>query len=313
MLATIFTSVIGGLLLAGILAALKTHWLYLIVPKPYLATPLSSGQVISLDITNAGFLTEEAIKIRFNPACRCELVATSRSAVTLSNNTISVPRLARFESATILVLVEGRPFETTDIETVEAESGRGRIVAKKEKAVPLWQYFVVPPLFFAIMGLCFAFGTVLGRDLGYSAFDYLTLRLESFGPSKQLAGFKIEEKQPYSSIAGALSNVIRDGKIGLRIDEIVRRGDNLDIEFTVSNNTSQTLILEASVTSSAADAGPLDFWEKRVKETFIAAGAKKSRHIRAYLPESSVPKMVFLTYRLKLVDDSTTVEQVITF
>lgn len=153
----------------------------------------------------------------------------------------------------------------------------------------------------------------MGRDLGYSAFDYVALQFEFLGPSKQLAGFKIEETQPYASIAGTLSNVTRDGRIGLRIEEIVRRGDNLDIEVSISNNMAQTLIAELSVTSSAAEAGALDFWDMRVKETFIAGGAKKSRHVKAYLPDSSTPKMLFLSYRLKVGNDSTAIEQTIAF
>lgn len=313
MLLTIVSTVLGGLILAGLFAVVKSHWLYVLIPKPYLNTPLSPGQVISLSVTNLGFLDEEDIAIRFGNGGHYEMIASSRSTVLFADRTIRLPRLPRFDTVTVHVLVEGKAFELSDIEAVEAKACTGKVVDKKEKAVSLWSYLVAIPVLTVVLVMPFFLGTMIGRDSGMSALDYLNQYLDEYRPSKQLAGYKVTQRELYAGLSGQLSRASENGKVDLHIDEIVRRADVLTINLTISNNFSNTLVVSVDATSSAPDAGPLNFWDSRITDAFIGSGNKRSRHLKAYLPDSSQPKVVLLTYRLQLGNDSSTIEQTITF
>lgn len=128
MIAGITTSIIAGLLLAGIFGALKSRWLYVVAPKLYLNTPLSDGQIVSLTLTNAGLLPEEDVALTFRSACKFELVATSKSMLAVTGKTISLPKLSRGESVTVLLLIEGKAFDQADIDSVESKATKGKVV-----------------------------------------------------------------------------------------------------------------------------------------------------------------------------------------
>lgn len=311
MLTALLTTLLGALLVGAVFGAIKSRWLYVVVPTPYLNTPLSQGQVISLSITNAGFQSEDDIVVRLNPASNYEIIASTTSAVALADHKISLPRLGRFETVTLYLLVEGRKFDLTDIDSVHSKAAIGRRVAKKENAISIWQLLLALPLIALVLLAPFAVGTVIGRDANASVFDYVGTYLASFGPSKQLANYSVEDKETLSF--GTLKAAVRDAKVKLHIAEVVRRGDVLDIEVNFTNNLPQTLIAEASAISSAADQGPLDFWDTRIKDTFVATGTSKSRRVKVFLPESAVPKVVILQFRLKHGTDSAHLDRTITF
>ena len=126
MLTTIFTSVIGALCVAGLLAAVKSRWLYVIAPKLYLNTPISDGQIISINIFNAGLTSEEDVAVTFRQACKFELIGTSKSTLSVNGKTLSIPKLSRLESITVVLLIEGKAFDPADIESVESKSTNGK-------------------------------------------------------------------------------------------------------------------------------------------------------------------------------------------
>lgn len=81
MVTGIVTTVVGALLLSAIFAAIKSRWLYVVAPKLYLNTPISDGQIISLNIYNAGLTSEEDVAVNFRQAYKFELIGTSKSTL----------------------------------------------------------------------------------------------------------------------------------------------------------------------------------------------------------------------------------------
>ena len=290
MLATILGGVITALVIAGILAWLRSHWLYLVVPRLYLHTPLSSGQVVSLTLMNRGLVAEEDVAIRLKNTCKYELIAASKSTLSFQQNTIALPRLARFESVDVLLLVEGKAFDKNDVEGIESKLAAGKIVEKKDQVVPLWQHFVLWPVMILIFGLPFIEGTMFGRDWGYSAIDRLGAQLGSFGPSKQLAGYKIETREgdfPYDT--GPAVRALKDGKIRPSVKEVVRHGDILELELSIANTSGQTVVADASVKSSAAQRSPLEWRDGRLDDLYVGPGDTKGGMVRTFLAETSNP------------------------
>ena len=312
MIAKIISSVIAALCLAAIYAVFKSRWLYVIAPKLYLNTPISDGQIVSLSIFNAGLLAEEDVAVTLRPACEFELIATSKSTLNINGKKILVPKLSGLETITVLLLVEGKTFDPVDIESVESKSTNGRVVDSKEKATALWKNAIVSPIILFLLAAPFVIGTYVGAEMQTSVIQYFNDKLELFGPSKQLAGFKTTLRENYA--IGKLSDVIKDSHLTIRVDEIVRRGDILTILISITNNTSEALMTEGYLNSSAGDRGLLDLGDSRMKAFAIAPEERKTIKFKTFLPESISVKIISGEFIFKNSSgDSLNASQVIDF
>lgn len=290
MITGIVTTVIGTLLIAAILAIVKSRWLYVVAPKLYLNTPISDGQVITLEIRNAGLTSEEDVAVTFRQACKFELIGTSRSTLSVTGKTLSVPKLSRLESITVVLLIEGKAFDTVDIESVESKSTKGKVVESKEKATAIWQNLVVIPIILAGIVVPFTFGTYIGAETKTSAFGYLNAKFELFGERKQLAGYKVTVRE--TTIYEVLNDAVKNDRISIEAIEVLRRGDIITITTRLKNNMEEPLMFEGFLKTSAGDEGPLSYWEDRFKN--FALGPKESRTVKqkAYLPEGLPTKFI---------------------
>ncbi len=235
-------------------------------------------------------MAEEDVAVTFRQACKFELIGTSKSTLLVNGKTISIPKLSRLESITIVLLIEGKAFDSIDIESVESKSTKGKVVESKDKATALWQTIIIVPIFLLVLAVPFIIGTIVGAEMKVSAIGYINDRLEVFGQNKQLAGFKssIREIRADKKFTGA----IKDSLISVETIEVVRRGDVLTITTKLSNNTKEPLIVEGYLKSSAGDKGPLSFWDERVESFALAPSEKKSVKQRAFLPESLSAKII---------------------
>lgn len=290
MLKAIITTVLGALSIAAIFAAIKSRWLYVVAPKLYLNTPISDGQIVSIDIYNAGLTAEEDVAITFRQACKFELIGTSKSTLAVNGKTLSVPKLSRLESITVVLLIEGKAFDPIDIESVESKSTKGKVVESKEKATAIWQNFIALPILLLFLTIPFVFGTYVGAEADTSALGYINDKLEIFGKSKQLAGYKSSIRE--TSADNVFKNALKDSRVSIEVVEIVRRGEIITINTKIGNNMSEPLLIEAYLKTSAGDKGPLSFWDGRVES--FALAPKESRIIkqRAFLPEGLSSKFV---------------------
>lgn len=312
MINTIITSVVGALSVVGFLAALKSRWLYVVVPKLYLNTPISDGQILILDIKNAGLMSEEDVALTFRQACKFELIATSKSTLSVSGSTLSVPKLSRLETVSVVLLIEEKSFDVSDIESIESKAAKGKIVDDKDKATALWQTLVVIPVLFVFLVLPFVFGTYIGSETRVSAVEYMSDKMEIFGSSKQLANFDASIREVYSN--GSFEGVVQDGLIGIEVDEIVRRGDVITINTTISNETEETIMVDGYLKSSSGERGPLSFRDDRVESFALNPGDEKVVTQRAFLPESLSAKVIKNRFTFEsMSEDSVTAYHLIEF
>lgn len=300
MFITIISSVIGALFLAGIYAIFKSRWLYVIAPKLYLNTPISDGQIFSFDIYNAGLLAEEDVAVTFRSACNFELIATSKSTLAVSGKTLSIPKLSRLESITVLLLIEGKAFDPVDIESVESKFTKGKVVENKAKASSLWETILILPIFLIFLGLPFAFGTQVGSEMKISAFSYLKDKLEIFEQSKQLAGFRTTLIQDFNLIND--ENYIANSKIAISTSEVVRRGDILTIKLKITNSSKDIFTMEGGSKSSAGDDNPLDYRDSHFENFGLLPKESKIVKLKAFLPETTSVKLVLIDFNFSALD-----------
>lgn len=301
MISTILTSVLGALLLAAIFAALKSRWLYLVVPTLYLKTPISSaGQIVSLTLMNNGLTGEEDVAVRLKDTCKYELLASSKSTLTWTKNTLAVPRLARHESATVLLLVEGKTFDKSDIETFESKGGRGKVVTRKEEVVPLWKHLVIWPGIVFILAEVFVVGTMYGSEWHADFFDHFASQAKNTGPIKQLAGYAIKVAEGPS--LGTLDQAWSKQRVAANLTEIVRRGDVLTLTIELQNKSDEPVTVGVTVKSSADGRGPVAFGDTRIDDVFLPAKEAKSRQVQAFLPEDLKTKILIVEYHFAGTD-----------
>jgi hypothetical protein len=312
LLTTIITSVLCTLCAAAVISIIKSRWLYVIAPKLYLNTPISDGQIISINLFNAGLKAEEDVAITFRKACKFELIGTSKSTLVTNGNTLSIPKLSRLESITIILLIEGKAFDHVDIESIESKFTKGKIVESKEKAVAIWQHFVGIPIVVLFLTIPFIFGTAVGAKMNASALDYLNEKIEIFGHSKQLAGFRVSVKETYAN--GKFEDFIDNRKVTIETQEVVRRNDVLTITTKLSNNTEQPLFFEGYLKSSAGDIGPLGFWDGRFESFALGPNESKLVKQKAFLPETLSAKIIDNQISLKnLSGDTLHITQILEF
>lgn len=311
-MAAVVSSVVAALVIAAVLGGLRSRWLFVVAPKLYLNTPFSSGQMVSLTIINAGLISEEDVAVTFRSACKFQLAATSKSTLVINGMTLSLPRLARGESVTVLLLVEGRAFDPADIESVESKATKGKVVDSRDKVSALWQHFIALPILLLVLGVPFIFGTFVGSEMRMSAFQYLDSKFELLGSSKQLAGFANRTSEKYSS--GNLAGAFKANRLSLAVEEIVRRGDILTMRIKVSNTTGEVLLMEGNVESSAGGRGPIDYSDSRIEKFALANGEVKFLQLKVFLPESLSAKLLQGSYRFEAPGGGDlTISQVITF
>lgn len=299
MLTAIFTSVTGALLVAAIFWVFKSRWLYVIAPKLHMITPISDGQVVSLSLFNAGLLSEEEIALTMRPACRFELLGASKSTVDVQGKIISLPKLARLETVTVLLLVEGKPFEQEDIESIESKATVGKVVVSKDKATSAWQNIIALPIVLFVLFLPIALGTLIGAEMHQSIFGYILDKYELIGPSKQLAGYKQATRSSYGN--GKLEKALDQSLVNINVQEIVRRGDVLTLAVDIKNNSGSAIIAEGSVKGTAGT-GNLSFTDSRFESLALANGETKKVKMQVFLPEANAAKIVEGTYRFDSID-----------
>lgn len=290
MISTILIGVITTLCGVGIIAFFKSRWLYLITPKLYLNTPIrSDGQIVSLTITNAGFLSEEDVSITLRPVCKFELIATSKSTLLINGNTLSLSKLSRFEEVEIHLLLVGNSFDPAFIESVESKNTKGKVVSKKEEAAPIWQSFLVIPLLLMIFIVPFVLGTIFGNETHNSALGYINQKLELFGKTTQLAGFKSTVTEWSSD--GNLRNALRNGRIKIETSKAIKYEDVMTITYKLTNNTKVPLMVDGYMEGSAGKEGPLSFGDSRINSFALASNETKEVNMKIFMPDSIKIKM----------------------
>jgi len=295
------TTVLGALLVAGIFAAIKSRWLYVIAPKLYMNTPLSDGQVVSITLVNQGLLEEEDVAVTFRQACKFELVATSKSTLLVSGKTLSVPRLSRFESVSVILLFEGKAFDPVDIESVESKNTKGRVVENKEKATAFWQGVVAFPIAILALAVPFLFGTALGAETGVSAYGYVKDKVAEFsGEAKQLAGYESSLRDVSYSDRFKKSSQRR--KVRVEPEEVLRRGDVIALRTRIWNETDEVLTIEGYLKTSAGDRGSVDFWDTRVESFALGPGEDQVVTQKAFLPDATKIKIIDNRFSFETMD-----------
>lgn len=283
---TLVFTLLGGLLLAGILGWVRRARLIVLVPRLFSHSNLTSrGQLAEITVFNRGFKTEEAIELILNQLLQYEVVGSNSPDTSLSKAKLIIPRVGPGDEITTLLLVEGGAFSKADIISCLSKETKGIVVAKLEEVAPtgpqrigLVSFFVVVPL--ALYAMTFVF-------------DYV-YKTETPSTKTTAEGKPVEEKSAveiqgwmvpniYKSASGELYKYFTDQKVRVSMLRPIQKRDAVSVSVIVENLTSSPITYTLSI-NAAGSQERVPFEERRRSDVFLLPQAKSEARLTAIIP-----------------------------
>lgn len=293
---TIIFTLIGGLILAGILGWIRKARLVVFVPRFFSHSKISDkGQIAELSVMNRGFKTEEGVELLLNPAMHYELLGSNNPDALLLHNKLSVPRIGSADDCSMLLQVENGRFTHTDIVSCLSKETKATVATKLEDVPVTAQQRVGIIIFFGLFSILIL--------AGIKGIDYF------FGPDKSSPETATVEAAPpdhqgwsFSRIYTTADNVIYQSivsrKITVLADKPTLRRNLLLVPIKVSNDSDMPLTLSMSI-SGALPQDDVDFVKRRVHDRLLLPKDSVEVTLEAIVPKEADRQTVVLEFFLQ--------------
>ncbi len=282
---TLVATLIGGLILAGLLGWIRRPRLIVLVSKQFSYSQISDrGHLLELSFLNRGFKTEENVEATLNHALRYELLGANSQDVAVKNNKIAIPRIGSSDEITVLILVEGGSFNKDDIVQCLSKESKGQIITKLEE-VP-----ATGPQRVALVGLAVLIPAIL-----YSitiGIDYFFKALNSTPAAEKIAedsdSIKVREwvvPSYYRTTNPKMLDSFSSGKLLATVGKSTRKGDFVSIPVVLTNNTDQVLEVNISM-NSAYSKQKLKSYDLVANGIIVTPGKTSENSVRLIIPEN---------------------------
>lgn len=282
---TLVTTLVGGLILAGLLGWIRRPRLVVLVFRQFSYSQLSDrGHLLELSILNRGFKTEEAVELTLNNALRYDLLGANSQDVAVTKNKIAIPRIGPSDDVTVLLLVEGGTFKKDDIVQCLSKETKGQVVAKLEE-VPITGPQRVGLIGFAVVIPAFLYGLTTGIDYFYKAVNPAPTEAKGVKESEsfEISGWKVPSF--YKTTSPQLWEAFSTGKLLATVGTATRKGELVGVPVSLTNHTD--MVLEVSITmNSAYSRQKLKSYELSVDRVLLAPGKTIEQSIRVVIPEN---------------------------
>ena len=292
---TIVLTVIGGLIVAGLVGWIKRPRLVVLVPRMFSYSQITDrGHLVELSVFNRGFKTEEAIDVTLNHSLSYDVIGANSQDVTIKDNRLHITRIGPSDEVTTLLLVEKGTFKPDDIVQCLSKETKGKVVSKLEEVSPTG-----PQRIGLVAGLI---GLPLVLYAGTIGLDYLftlakqtnTTVAADASPVVEVQGWRI--RRYYESASRGLFKSFSDGKIAVVISPVSRKGDWVSVPVRLTNSTDKVLKINVNMTT-AASAQKLKSYELSTGEIVLVPGRSDERAIRVIVPANAsdqIEKVVFV-------------------
>jgi hypothetical protein len=297
---TLVATIIGGLVLAGLLGWVRRPRLVVLVPRLFVHSAVAiRGQLVEVSVFNRGFKTEESVEVTLNHSLRYELLGSNNQDVTLSSNKICAPRIGPSDEVTVLLLVEAGVFKQEDILLCLSKDTKGVVVAKPELVPPTGQQRIgLIGFFVAVPTLLY--GASLGLDYAYELLSpgskAAVARAEK-KESAELRGWKV----PWFEVdKPGLFMDFKSGALLATVGSPTRKGDLAAIPVSVTNGT-QKVVRYTLEMNSAGSAKRFKSFELFVPDVVVTPGSTEQSSIKVVIPHgsgSAAERTAFISLRL---------------
>ncbi|MDR1185126.1 MAG: hypothetical protein LBK67_10090 [Coriobacteriales bacterium] len=292
---TIVLTIIGGLIVAGLVGWIKRPRLVVLVPRMFSYSQLTDrGHLVEISIFNRGFKTEESIDVVLNHSLAYEVLGSNSQDVTVVGNKLHITRIGPSDEVTVLLLVENGMFKQDDIVQCLSKETKGKTVSKLEEVSPTGAQRI--GLVAALIGLpllLYAATFAIDYALSVQRETKKTGSAEA-SPVLEIQGWRV--RRFYQTTSHALFKNFSDGKLTAAFSPISRKGDWVTIPVTLSNSTDKMLKIRVSMTT-AASARKLKSYELSTGEIVLVPGKSEERTVRVIVPANATDpneKMVFV-------------------
>ena len=298
--------VVVGLILAGFNAYFNRRRLYIIVPKLFSHSELSSsGQVIELNVRNKGARTEEDIRVALNPKLSYEVIASTLPGLKVSHGgVIDIQRLSKSEEVSIVLTAEQGEFLQDSVLSISSKETKGEIKKKTQDAEDVTFFETA-----LVLGFVFIFMPAVGYFGGNIIMNEVVPAIESEPePSVERyqnlklslaeSGWKdFKEFIDYD----AFSNY--DGEWPFNVEFPTRNGDLLVFPITLKNKTDEVMevsIYTQSVFEDKEFYRKYGYWpDDSVSSFLIPSRSEAKKSIETYLPFDSENKVVRFDFSIE--------------
>ncbi len=292
---TIVLTVIGGLIVAGLIGWIKRPRLVVLVPRMFTYSQITDrGHLVELSVFNRGFKTEEAIDVTLNHMLSYEMIGSNSQDVTVKGNKLHITRIGPSDEVTTLLLVEKGAFKPDDIVQCLSKETKGKTVSKLEEVSPTGPQRI--GLVAGLIGIPFLlYAGTLGIDYLFTiARQTSTTVAADASRVVEVKGWKI--RRFYETTSRGLFKSFSEGKIAAVISPISRKGDWVSVPIRLTNSTEKVLKISVSMTT-AASAQKLKSYELSTGEIVLVPGKSEERVVRVIVPASAtdqIEKVVFI-------------------
>jgi len=297
---TLLATLVGGLVLAGLLGWVRRPRLVVLVPRLFIHSELAiKGQLVEVSVFNRGFKTEEAVEVTLNHSLRYELLGSNNQDVRLSGNKILAPRIGPSDEVSILLLVEAGAFKQEDIVLCLSKDTKGVVVAKPELVPPTGQQRIGLIAFFVLVP-ALLYAASLGLDYAFELMNPGTKAAVARANTKEsldIRGWKV----PWFEVdKPGLFEDFKTNMIGAVVGMPTRKGEVVSIPVSVSNST-QRVIRYTLEMNSANSSKRFKSFELFVSDVIVTPGATEQRSVKVVIPQASgttAERTAFISLRL---------------
>lgn len=287
---TIVFTLVGGLILAGVLGWIRKARLVVFVPRLFSHSEISEkGQIAEISIMNRGFKTEEGVELLLNPAMHYELLGSNNPDALLIRNKLCVPRIGSADDCSILLQVENGKFTHTDIVSCLSKETKATIATKLENVPVTAQQRVGMIIFFGLFSVLIL--------AGYNYF---------FGPKESAQTVATDEdahqgwniSQIFARAENSIYQSIVSKQVKVQTGKPTIQDGVLQVPITVNNNSDGPLTLSMSI-SGTLPQGDVAFSRRMIHDRLLLPNDVIETALDAAVPNEIGRQAVVLEFFLR--------------
>ena len=277
-------TILGGLIVAGILGWIRKPRLCVLVPRMYSYSQITDrGQLVEITIFNRGFKTEEFVEVTLNSTFKYEMLGTSNQDATLIKNKLVISRLAASDEIAVILVVENGVFKSDDIIQCLSKETKGAVASKLE-LVPMTASQRVWSIIWIVLITALLYGFTFGLDY-YKNAKVLT-KSSTTSESKMISVHGWKVNKIYSS-DNVLFKSLLDESLVISTNLVSRKRDTINIRIKFENKSKDIIEISSLELNTTNSASKIPSYDRRIFGILLFPNKAEERFIKVIIPEQS--------------------------
>jgi hypothetical protein len=280
---TLVLTILGGLIVAGILGWVRKPRLCILVPRMFSYSQLTDkGQLVELTVFNRGFKTEESIEVTLNPSLKYEMLGASSQDATLVKNKLVIYRLGSSDEIAVILVVENRVFKNDDIVQCLSKDTKGTIASKLE-LVPMTASQRVALLAWLVFIAAVFYGLNSGVDYFFkSSQTSSNIVVNTDGKLVNVNGWKVNKI--YSNDNSLFKNML-EANVIISVRKVEQKKDVVEFEIKFENKTNGIIQISSMTMTTTKSEEKIPSYERYVHDLRIFPSKIETRRMKVIIPE----------------------------